>query len=79
MGLNYGALFTAWGVGGVVGPMLAGKIADATGSYTGAYNIAGMLLMLAFVLAMLSYIEVSVSLEQRALTIKLGGNKRAAA
>jgi MFS family permease len=79
MGLNYGALFTAWGVGGVVGPMLAGRIADATGSYTGAYNIAGMLLMLAFVLAMLSYIEVSVNLEQRAVTIKLGGNKRAAA
>jgi MFS family permease len=79
MGLNYGALFTAWGVGGVVGPMLAGRIADATGSYAGAYNIAGMLLMLAFVLAMLSYIEVSVSVEQRALTIKLGGNKRAAA
>jgi MFS family permease len=79
MGLNYGALFTAWGVGGVVGPMLAGRIADATGSYAGAYNIAGMLVMLAFVLATLSYIEVSVSVEERALTIKLGGNKRAAA
>jgi MFS family permease len=79
MGLNYGALFTAWGVGGVVGPMLAGKIADATGSYTGAYNIAGLLLMFAFVLAMLSYIDVSVDVQQRALTIKLGGNKRAAA
>ena len=78
MGLNYGALFTAWGVGGVVGPMLAGKIADATGSYAGAYNIAGVLLMFAFVLAMLSYIEVSFDVEQRALTIKLGGAKRAA-
>jgi MFS family permease len=77
MGLNYGVLFTAWGVGGVVGPMLAGRIADTTGSYAGAYDIAGLLLMLAFVLAMFSYIEVSVSVEQRALTIKLGG-KRAA-
>jgi MFS family permease len=79
MGLNYGVLFTAWGVGGVVGPMLAGKIADATGSYAAAYNVAGLLVMFAFVLAMLSYIEVSFSAEQRALTIKLGGNRRAAA
>jgi MFS family permease len=78
MGLNYGALFTAWGVGGVVGPMLAGKIADATGSYAGAYNIAGVLLMVAFVLAMLSYIEVEFSAEQRAVTIKLGGKSKAA-
>jgi len=79
MGLNYGALFTAWGVGGVVGPMLAGKIADATGSYTGAYNIAGMLVMLAFVLAMLSYIDVSVDVEARELRIKLGAAKTKAA
>ena len=40
-GLNYGILFTAWGVGGVIGPMLAGRIADRTGSYAGAYSIAG--------------------------------------
>jgi MFS transporter, OFA family, oxalate/formate antiporter len=79
MGLNYGVLFTAWGVGGVFGPMLAGRIADATGSYAAAYNVAGLLVMFAFVLAMLSYIEVSFSLQQRAVTIKLGGNKKAAA
>jgi hypothetical protein len=35
--------------------------------------------MFAFVLAMLSYIQVSFDMQQRALTIKLGGNKRAAA
>lgn len=79
MGLNYGLVFTGWGVGGVLGPLLAGKIADATGSYVGAYNIAGLLLMFAFVLAMFSYIEVSVSAEQRSLTIKLGGQKKRAA
>jgi MFS transporter, OFA family, oxalate/formate antiporter len=76
MGLNYGVLFTAWGVGGVIGPTLAGKIADATGSYAGAYNIAGVLVSFAFVLAMLSYIQVSVNVEEREVTIKLG--KRAA-
>ena len=76
MGLNYGILFTAWGVGGVIGPTLAGKIADATGSYSAAYTVAGLLVTLAFVLAMFSYIQVSVDADQRALTIKLG--KRAA-
>ncbi len=37
LGLNYGILFTALGVGGVFGPILAGRIADATGSYQLAY------------------------------------------
>jgi len=78
MGLNYGVLFTAWGLGGVIGPTLAGKIADSTGSYTGAYNIAGLLMMFAFVLAMLSYIEVSFDVAQRELKIRLGKAQRAA-
>ncbi len=78
MGLNYGVLFTAWGFGGVLGPTLAGRIADTTGSYAGAYNIAGMLLIFAFVLAMLSYIEVSFDVSQRELKIRLGASRRAA-
>lgn len=44
-GLNYGILFTAWGVGGMFGPLLAGRIADATGSYQLAYYIAAGLLV----------------------------------
>ena len=76
MGVNYGLLFTAWGVGGVIGPTLAGRIADSTGSYAGAYTVAGLLVTAAFVLAMFSYIQVSVDADQRQLTIKLG--KRAA-
>ena len=79
MGLNYGVLFTAWGVGGVVGPTLAGRIADRTGSYAGAYDVAGLLLMFAFVLAMLSYIEVSVDVAQRELKIRIAGAKQRAA
>jgi MFS transporter, OFA family, oxalate/formate antiporter len=71
LGLNYGLLFTAWGVGGVLGPILAGKIADATGTYTGAYHISAGLLVLAFLLAALSYIDVSVSVSDKALTIRL--------
>jgi MFS transporter, OFA family, oxalate/formate antiporter len=72
MGMNYGILFTAWGVGGVIGPTLAGRIADQTGSYAGAYNIAGVLVSCAFVLAMLSYIQVSVNPEEREVRIRLG-------
>jgi MFS transporter, OFA family, oxalate/formate antiporter len=79
MGLNYGVLFTAWGVGGVVGPTLAGRIADRTGSYAGAYEVAGLLLMFAFVLAMLSYIEVSVDVAQREVRIRISGAKQRAA
>jgi MFS family permease len=79
MGLNYGVLFTAWGVGGVFGPMLAGAIADKTGSYAGAYNVAGLLLMFSFVLAMFSYIEVSVDVAQRELKIRVGSKTQRAA
>lgn len=46
-GLNYGLLFTAWGVGGVFGPLLAGRIADATGSYALACHIAAGLMLAA--------------------------------
>ena len=72
MGLNYGILFTAWGLGGVFGPTLAGRIADATGAYAGAYDVAGVLLTLAVMLAMLSYIEVSVSVPRKEITIRIG-------
>jgi OFA family oxalate/formate antiporter-like MFS transporter len=78
MGLNYGVLFTAWGLGGVIGPTLAGRIADRTGSYAGAYDIAGLLLMFAFVLAMLSYIEVSFDVAQREVRIRIAAKQRAA-
>lgn len=47
MGLNYGILFSAWGAGGIVGPMLGGRIADATGSYATAFTIAAGILILA--------------------------------
>jgi MFS family permease len=50
LGLNYGILFTAWGIGGVFGPILAGKIADSSGSYQMAYVISAALLILAAIL-----------------------------
>jgi MFS family permease len=77
LGLNYGILFTAWGVGGVFGGTLAGKIADRTGSYAGAYNVAGLLLIFAVFLAMLHYVNVSVDVPTKEIRIRLG--KREAA
>jgi nitrate/nitrite transporter NarK len=75
MGLNYGVLFTAWGVGGVFGPMLAAKIVDTTGSYQTAYNVASMLLLVSFFLAMLNYVKVEFDVAQREVTIRLGNKK----
>ena len=49
LGLNYGIMFSAWGVGGTVGPMIGGKIADITGSYAIAFNSAAVILLIAAV------------------------------
>jgi MFS transporter, OFA family, oxalate/formate antiporter len=46
LGLNYGIMFTAWGVGGVFGPIMAGKIADMTGSYNLSYIISASLMII---------------------------------
>jgi MFS transporter, OFA family, oxalate/formate antiporter len=78
LGLNYGILFTAWGVGGVFGPILAGAIADSTGSYEKAYLTAAALLIAAAVLAMFSYVAVSVE-SPGEITIRIGGKKKAGA
>jgi OFA family oxalate/formate antiporter-like MFS transporter len=55
--------------------MLAGKIADATGSYALAYSVASGLLLFAVFLAMVSYINISVNIPERELKIKLGKSK----
>ena len=54
LGVNYGLVFTAWGVGGVFGSMAAGAIVDATGSYATAYAIAAALSVLAAGLALVT-------------------------
>ena len=76
LGLNYGILFTAWGVGGVLGPTLAGRIADRTGSYAGAYSVAGALLLVAVLLAMFAYVNVSVDVPSKQVTIRVGPQPR---
>ncbi|MBN1939137.1 MAG: OFA family MFS transporter [Candidatus Aminicenantes bacterium] len=72
LGLNYGILFTAWGVGGVFGPSLAGMIADSTGSYAKAYQVSGALLLFASLLAVWSHMSLSFKLADKQLVITLG-------
>jgi MFS family permease len=72
LGLNYGILFTAWGVGGVFGPSLAGMIADSTGSYARAYQVAGAMLLFAALLAIWSHMSLSFKLADKQLVITLG-------
>jgi MFS transporter, OFA family, oxalate/formate antiporter len=46
VGKIYGLMITAWGFGGVLGPILISRIIDTTDSYTAAfYIIAGILLV----------------------------------
>jgi OFA family oxalate/formate antiporter-like MFS transporter len=49
LGMNYGALFTAWGVAGIVGPFIAARVYQATGSYSYAFYGAAALALVAFV------------------------------
>ncbi len=46
-GSNYGLIMTAWGTGGIIGPMTAAAIFDSTGRYNMAYYIASGLLLMA--------------------------------
>ena len=68
-GINYGLVFTAWGVGGFVFPLFAGKLFEAaraatgTGSYNDAYLTAACVLVLA---AGLTFVTRTVELRHKA-------------
>ncbi len=53
-GLNYGIMFTAWGVGGLILPRIAGMAKEATGSEDLAFYIAAGLMVLASILTFVS-------------------------
>ncbi len=46
-GVNYGFIFTAYGVAGILGPAAGGVLFDATGGYLMAFVFAGVLCFLA--------------------------------
>ena len=54
LGVNYGIVFTGFGVAGVLGSLLGGRVRDLLGSYSMAYTICAAMLAVAAVLAFLT-------------------------
>ena len=50
MGQIYGFILTAWGLGGVVGPFIAGFVKDKTGSYSSALVWIAVMLIVAAII-----------------------------
>ena len=53
LGANYGAVFTSYGIGGILGPVMAGKVWDTMGTYKWAFIVAGIACLVAMVLALI--------------------------
>jgi len=53
-GLNYGVMFTAWGVGGLILPRIAGMVKDVTGKEDLAFYIASGLMICGAILALVN-------------------------
>ena len=53
-GLNYGVMFTAWGVGGLILPRIAGMVKDVTGKEDMAFYIASSLMVCGAILALVN-------------------------
>ncbi|MBN2041239.1 MAG: OFA family MFS transporter [Spirochaetes bacterium] len=51
-GANYGLVFTAWGIGGILGPIPSAIIYDATKSFNTAYLVAGCMAIAALVISL---------------------------
>ncbi|MGL6107762.1 MFS transporter [Romboutsia sp.] len=52
-GGNYGILYTAWGIAGFIGPIIAGNVVDSTGTYNLAYMISAGLLLVTLIFALI--------------------------
>jgi MFS transporter, OFA family, oxalate/formate antiporter len=50
LGINYGLVFTGFGVAGIVGPVMGGIVADATGTYTVSCILSSLMLLIAALL-----------------------------
>lgn len=51
LGVNYGLMFTGFGVAGVTGSILGGKVRDLFGAYTYAYLVSAIMLVIGAILA----------------------------
>jgi OFA family oxalate/formate antiporter-like MFS transporter len=52
LGVNYGLVFTGWGIAGVIGPVLGGLVVDHTGTYTISYLVSAILLVLGSIMVL---------------------------
>lgn len=50
-GVNYGLMFTGWGLGGIIGPMVGAFIFDKSGNYNISYLLAAFLLLISIGIA----------------------------
>lgn len=50
VGFVYGTMLTAWGAGGILGPILIAQVKDRTGGYTTAMVIIGIIMILSILL-----------------------------
>ncbi len=54
IGINYGFVFMAYGVGGLFGPRFAAKMLELTGNYSIAFIVAGILCLIGAVIALVT-------------------------
>jgi OFA family oxalate/formate antiporter-like MFS transporter len=54
LGVNYGWVFTAWGVAGIVGPMIGGYMFRTYHNYVAAFYTAGILAVISFLSIMVA-------------------------
>jgi OFA family oxalate/formate antiporter-like MFS transporter len=54
MGVNYGWILLAWGVGGIVGPIFVAAVKDRTGSFSGALPVIAVILLCAMILPLVT-------------------------
>ncbi len=54
MGINYGWILLAWGVGGIVGPIFVAFVKDHTGTFAGALPYIAVMLLVAMILPIVS-------------------------
>jgi MFS transporter, OFA family, oxalate/formate antiporter len=54
MGVIYGWILLAWGVGGIVGPIFVALVKDISGSFTGALPVMGVVLLVATILPLVT-------------------------
>jgi OFA family oxalate/formate antiporter-like MFS transporter len=53
-GINYGLLFTAWGIAGILGPEIGARLFDEYGNYQAAFYVAGALAVVALLAQMMA-------------------------